>query len=111
MLKRYQRAKKLPVLSVSIIDESSPPLVATARAVVDWRDRAGARSEAGTGFRPLRCWQSPVFLVKGWGRPKASASPRSASARIERMVVGRRLENCAHCEWFNLASKAQQSEP
>ena len=58
MLKRYQRAKKLPVLSVSIIDESSPPLVATARAVVDWRDRAGAKSEAGTGFRPLRCWQT-----------------------------------------------------
>ena len=91
MLKRYQRAKKLPVLSVSIIDESSPPLVATARAVVDWRDRAGAKSEAGrvAGFRPARCWQSPVFLVSGCGKPKASASPRSASARIERMVVGR----------------------
>lgn len=73
MLKRYQRAKNDPVLSVSIIDESSPPDVATARAVDASRNARGATAAGRDGTLDDTRWIMAFFCFRGCGSPKATA--------------------------------------
>ena len=73
MLKRYQRAKNDPVFKVSIIDESSPPDVATARAVDASRNARGATAAGRDGTLDDTRWIMPFFCFRGCGSPKATA--------------------------------------